>query len=119
MNAGPARAATAFGLRRRGAVHASDVDAVRTRATGGRLFRAHDAGDNAAVLVDADLGYASRLDQALRRSAEPLVEGRTQVKLKVRIAHWHYYECNSAAPGVCCATLIRLRNLFSALEYQG
>lgn len=77
MNAGSARAATAFGLRRRGAVYASDIDAMRARATSGRIFRANDAGDNAAVLMDADLGYTSRIDQALRCPAEPFIESGT------------------------------------------
>ncbi|MGA9370090.1 MAG: hypothetical protein WBV35_21695, partial [Steroidobacteraceae bacterium] len=72
MNADSALAATALGLQVGGTVRASDVDAVRARASRGGLFRAHDAGDHAAILVNANLGYTPRLDQPLRCPAEPL-----------------------------------------------
>jgi len=52
---------------------------MSAHAACGRLICAHDAGHDAPAWVNADLGYESCLDQALRCPAERLVEGGTQI----------------------------------------
>lgn len=60
---------------------------MRGHWTPGRVDRAHDAGDDRAVLVKADLEDASRRDQALRRPTEPLVRQEMRIGLQVRVGH--------------------------------
>lgn len=87
MNADSDCAATALCLQLRGANRASDIDAMPAPMNRRKRFLAHDAGDHASLLVNSDLGYTSRIDQALGCPKEPLVQVGTRIKLKVRIGH--------------------------------
>lgn len=87
MNADFGRAATALGLQLQGAGRASDIDTMPAAASRGRRFRAHVAGDHASILMDADLEYAPRPDQALGSPVKPLIESGTRIELKMRIGH--------------------------------